>query len=104
MDDLRDKAAGTVDAHRAGDLDGETYRIESTALYDANVVSEPDSYPEYGDWLRTTDGEYVECPRGLAAVIVDGLDDGHSGPFTLAVDSVVKTDGEFRFTADVTAE
>lgn len=103
MDDLRDKASGSVDATRASDLDGE-YRIESTALYDADDVTPAGEYPEYGDWLRLVDdGGYVECPRGLAAVLVEELDDDHSGPFTLVVDDVTKDpdSGEFRFVATV---
>lgn len=107
MDQLRDKAAGSVDAERASDLDGE-YRIESPALYSADEVTAEDEYPEYGDWLRTEDGGYVECPTGLAAVIVEGLDADHSGPFTLIVDDVNKAhDGdaaEFLFTAEATDE
>lgn len=106
MDDLRDKAAGSVDAERAADLDGR-YRVESTALYDADDVTAEGEYPEYGEWLALADGEgYVECPRGLAAVLVEELPEDHSGPFTLSVEAVNKDadSGEFRFVAGAETE
>lgn len=105
MDDLRDKAKGSVEAERAADLDG-TYRVESTALYDADEVSAEGEYPEYGSWLRLDGGSYLECPRGLAAVLVEELDEDHSGPFTLTVENVTKDpdSGEFRFVAGVGEE
>lgn len=105
MDDLRDKAQGSVDAVRATDLDG-SYSIESPATYSHDEVTAKGEYPIYGDWLSLADdGGYIELTRGLAAVIVQGLDDDHTGPFVVEVDDVSKDpdDGELTYVAEVSA-
>lgn len=74
MDDLRKKADSGVDATRMQDAEGTEHVIKDPSLHKAATIGESaDSYPRFGDWFETEDG-WLECPRDLAAEVLDAVD------------------------------
>lgn len=101
MKDLREKADPGPNAVRFQDAEGESFKVESPALYGPTEISAKGEYPELGDWLETADG-FLECPRQLAAELVDAVDhDDVSFPAVIEVDSAELSDGEWRVVATV---
>lgn len=75
---LRDKAQeAEQEVVLAGDMEWSLYRIRSDDLTDAEEVSEPGDFPEYGEYLEADKGQdrdilyYLECPSRLAKAVVD---------------------------------
>lgn len=96
MEDLREKASSGPEAVRFQDANGETFRVESPAMYAPDEISPEGEYPELGDWLETEDG-FLECPRALAAELVEAVDyNDVSFPAVVKVTSAELVDGEWR--------
>jgi hypothetical protein len=101
MDDLRQKADSGPNAVRFSDTEGDSYVVQSPALYEPTAISPESDYPQYGDWLETADG-YLECPRQLAGVLVEAVDyDDVSFPALVEINSTELVDGEWRVEATV---
>jgi hypothetical protein len=100
MKDLREKAETGPDATRFADAEG-SYVIESPTLWKPREVSDPNSYPEYGDWLQTKEG-FLECPQVLAKRLVEAVDhDDLSFPVKCQIDSTVLEDDRWSFEGEI---
>jgi len=77
MTGLRDHAKkAETEVRTVSNAEGHTYRIESDELLEADEIGD-DEFPQYGQWLETTDRPegtktvYLETPAVLAKRLVD---------------------------------
>ena len=100
MKELREKAATGPNAIRFADAEG-THIIESPTLWEPREVSAPNDYPEYGDWLQTSEG-YLECPQVLAQRIIEAVDHDDLGfPIRCRIESVELEDERWSFEGEI---
>lgn len=79
MTGLRDHAKRAEEEVRTvANATGHTYRVESDELLEADEIGD-DEFPQYGEWLETTDRPdagktvYLETPPVLAKELVDAV-------------------------------
>lgn len=104
MTDLNEKATSARDVVRAGELDGVTYRLQTTELTDADDIGGDDDFPQFGEFLDVTavDADHddlgprwVECPADLARELVEA-EVGAGDVFTVT-DAGKTEDGAWTF-------
>jgi hypothetical protein len=99
MTSLDEKAQETPEVSLARQSAPGAYRLESLELVGADTVSPEGEFPEYGEFLETTNSagstEYVECPQHLAALLVDQLEAEEGTVFRIV--SVQKVDGAWQY-------
>jgi hypothetical protein len=102
MDDLREKAESGVDAVRMKNAEGTEHVLSDPSLHKAATIGESaDSYPRFGDWFETKDG-WLECPRDLAAEVLDAVDyDDVSFPMLVEISSAELVDDEWQVDAEI---
>lgn len=108
LDELRDKASEGPSATRIKEVDdGDSFTIETPALYSADEVSAEDEFPYHGDWFVVLDEDgqqagYLEVARALAQDVVHAVDvDDISFPVNLTIESVEMGDDEWRIETSI---
>jgi hypothetical protein len=96
--DIGDLANEARDVVRPNGVEGQRYRLQSLETTAADEIGDPDSFPQFGEFLDVvaTDSNgddlgprWVECPAGLARSLVDS--DIAAGD-QFVVDEAKKTD------------
>lgn len=105
---ISEKAEDTPDIDLVRQSAPAVYRLESLELRNADDLTGPESFPEFGDFLSVvstsggdqpswTDERWIECPSALAQFLVENnISDGDC----FRIRSVTKVDGEWQYSAE----
>jgi len=95
---IADKAKTTTeDIDLARYSAARAYKLLTDELVSADDLTPEGEFPQYGDFLHvatTAGSQYIECPRALAAWLIDNELDVDSG---FRIRTVRKVDGEWKY-------